>query len=86
MKQITSHIQHYLPLIGIFVAGIIGFSLFSYDRLFQSMIVVAVGVSYIIWGVIHHHIHRDLYLSVFVEYLAVAILGMTLIFTLLLRT
>jgi len=68
------------------LAGILAFSLFSYDRIFQMIVAVAVAASYVAWGIVHHAIHRDLYFSVVVEYLAVATLGLTLVFSLILRT
>ena len=41
---------------------------------------------YIFWGIIHHNIHGDLRLSVFLEYVVIAVLGMVLLFSLLFRT
>ena len=66
-KKATSHIQHYLPLIGILLAGAYGVYYFSYDRAFQAAIVIAAANGYIAWGVIHHYLHRDLHLSVIFE-------------------
>lgn len=85
MKDITHHIQHYLPLIGVLFAGFMGFNLFSYDKLFQEAIIISVGVAYIAWGVVHHYIHGDFHLSIFLEYVAIATLGVVLIITLVLR-
>jgi hypothetical protein len=85
MKKMTHHLQHYLPLIGVLCAGVLGFRLFSYDKLFQEAIVVSVGVAYIAWGIIHHYIHGDLHLSVILEYVAIATLGLVLILTLVFR-
>lgn len=86
MKNIAKHLPHYLSLIGIFVAGFIGFWYFGYDRLFQSAVAVAVAVAYVTWGIVHHAIHKDLYLSVVIEYLVVAILGLVLVFSLVIRS
>lgn len=47
---------------------------------------IAVAVAYVTWGIIHHFIHRDLYLAVVIEYLAVASLGLVIIFSLILRS
>jgi hypothetical protein len=85
MKNITKHFPHYFPLLGIFVAAIIGFSVFSYDRSFQVLISIAVAVSYVVWGIIHHYLHHDLYLEVVIEYLIVAALGLVTLFSLLFR-
>lgn len=85
MRYITRHLSHYLPLVGILAAGVLGFLSFSYDKTFQAMIAVATAVAYVVWGVVHHHLHRDLHFSVFIEYIAVAGLGVVIIFSLLFR-
>jgi len=80
------HITHYVSLIGIFVVGLLGFYFFSYDRFFQTAIVVALALSYVSWGIIHHTIHKDIYLSIVIEYITVAILGMVMALSLIYRT
>ncbi len=82
MKQLAKHLPHYLSLAGIFVVGILGFIIFTYDKGFQIAILAALAISYVVWGVVHHHIHKDLYLAVVLEYLAVAILGFVIVFSL----
>ncbi|MFC1710322.1 hypothetical protein ACFL0F_01505 [Patescibacteria group bacterium] len=86
MKKHAKQIPHYLGLMGIFAVGLIGFLLFSYDRTFQIAIVIALAVSYVIWGIVHHHIHKDLHLSVIVEYIVVAALGLVIVFSLVFST
>ena len=85
VKRASQHMQHYLPLIGILVAGVFGFMAFSYDKIFQAAIVLALAASYFAWGVIHHHLHRDLHLSVVLEYFAISALGIVIVFSLLFR-
>lgn len=85
MKKTTKHLYHYLPLFGILGAGLAGFWLFSYDRNFQVAIVVATAMGYFSWGMVHHHIHKDLHLEVVLEYLAISALGVVLILALLMR-
>lgn len=79
------HLPHYLSLIGVFIAGIFGIYIFSYDRRFQMAVVLATAAAYVAWGVVHHFLHRDLYLSVVIEYLTIAILGVVLVFSLIFR-
>lgn len=86
MKHFARHLPHYFALIGIFAAGTVAFLIFSYDRLFQAAVAVSVAVAYVVWGIVHHAIHKDLYLSVVIEYLLVALLGLVLIFSLVLRS
>ena len=85
MKSIARDLPHYMLLGGILLAGFAGLILFSYDKNFQVAIAFALGVSYVAWGIIHHHIHRDLYFEVVVEYATVALLGMIVLFSLILR-
>ena len=84
-RKASQHMQHYLPLIGILVAGAFGFIAFSYDKVFQAAIALALAASYFAWGVIHHHLHRDLHLSVILEYFAISALGIVIVFSLLFR-
>lgn len=85
MKTFLKHVPYYTPLVGIFIAGALGFALFSYDRVFQVAISIAIALSYIIWGLVHHLIHKDLYWEVVVEYLVVASLGLVILFSLIFR-
>jgi hypothetical protein len=86
MKGISKHLPHYFVLFGLLAAGILAFLLFSYDKGFQMIVATAVALSYVAWGIVHHSIHRDLYLSVVIEYLAVASLGLVIVFSLILRS
>lgn len=85
IKRFSTHLPHYLSLFGIFAVGLVGFLLFSYDRAFQIAIIVAVAISYVAWGIIHHYLHRDLHLSVVIEYIAVAIIGLVIVFSLIIN-
>lgn len=86
MQSLVKHLPHYISLIGIFVAGFIGFYFFSYDKNFQVGVVVAMSLSYISWGIIHHTIHKDICLTIVLEYVAISILGMVMALSLIFRT
>lgn len=86
MRRFTHHLRHYIPLIGILGAGIIGFVIFSYDRAYQMALTIAVAGGYVAWGIIHHHIHQDLHTSVIIEYFAIGILGIVILSSVLFRT
>jgi len=79
------HLSHYAALFGILLAGFAGLILFSYDRNFQIAVSVATVLSYVAWGVIHHFLHKDLHLETFIEYFAIATLGLIILFTLVIR-
>ncbi|HUC94984.1 MAG TPA: hypothetical protein VMR19_03230 [Candidatus Saccharimonadales bacterium] len=86
MKSITKHLSHYMALFGILLAGFAGLILFSYDKNFQIAVALALSLAYVAWGVTHHYLHKDLHIETFFEYLAVAVLGFVIIFSLVLRT
>lgn len=85
MQSLIKHFPHYISLIGILVAGLIGFYAFSYDHFFQIGIVVALSLSYISWGIIHHTLHKDICLTIVLEYVAIAILGTVMALSLIYR-
>lgn len=86
MRRFTYHLKHYLPLLGILLAGVIGFAIFSYDKSFQIVVLVAVAMGYVAWGLVHHYIHKDLYPEVIFEYVIMAFLGLVLILSVVLRS
>lgn len=85
MKSFSHHLPHYFALFGVLIVGALAFFLFSYDRLFQASVAVALAASYVSWGIVHHWLHRDLHLSVVIEYIAVAVLGLVMVFSLIFR-
>lgn len=85
MKNFAKHLTHYLTLIGILFASFAGLILFSYDKHFQLSVAVAASAAYVAWGTVHHILHKDFQFEIFLEYLAIAILGLTIIFTLIIR-
>lgn len=85
LKKISKHIAHFTPLIGILIISFIGYFTFWYDKTFQAAVVVATSISYVIWGLIHHHLHDEIHPSVIIEYVSIAtlglVIGLSLIFT-----
>ena len=86
MLHISKHLPHYVSLIAIFIAGLVGFYIFSYDKYFQIAIATALSLSYVSWGVIHHAVHKDICWTVIFEYVSVSILGLVLVLTLIFRS
>lgn len=75
MKDFTKNMSHYIPLLGIFISALLGFWLFAYDRQFQLAVSLATTISYVVWGIVHHTIHKDFCLEIFFEYLMFAAVG-----------
>ena len=82
-NYLVKTLQHYSVLVGLFGAVIIAFLVFPHDKAFQVAILIAVAISYVVWGVVHHHIHKDLYVPVLIEYILVATLGLVIVFSLI---
>lgn len=85
-KKYFKHLPHYLPLFGIFSAGILAFILFSYDKQFQVGVALSVAVGHFTWGVIHHIIHKDFNLEIVLEYFAISLLGFAAIVSVILHS
>ena len=85
MQDFIRHLPHFTLLFGILMVGFIGLIIFSYDKNFQFAIAAATSVAYVFWGIIHHLHHKDLHFETVLEYIAVAILGLTILFTLILH-
>lgn len=83
MHKFGRHIQHYFPLIGIFILTIVGFLLFPFDIAFQKGLLLAATAGYITWGIVHHYIHGDISIAVIFEYVAIAFIGCVVVFSLL---
>lgn len=83
LQKYARLLPHYLPLVGIFGAGALAFWLFSYDRQFQIGVVAAVAVSHVVWGMVHHYLMKDLSMEVVMEYVAVSLLGISVILSII---
>lgn len=85
IRKFAHHLPHYLSLFAVLGAGFLGFALFGWDKAFQASIAVAMATAYVVWGIVHHAYHEDLYPQVLVEYLVVAALGLVLVLSTLFR-
>lgn len=79
------HVIHYLILLVILDLAVAGFVLFSFDRMYQSAVVMAMGIFYVIWGAFHHYLSDDFHPKVILEYILIAFLANLVILSLLFR-
>jgi hypothetical protein len=79
-------LKHYLALGTILSLGFGLFWYFRYLREVQVVITLLMAGAYVLWGVIHHSIKKDLHWQVVVEYVAVAAVASVPIISLLLRS
>jgi len=86
ISDIKEHLGHYLILFFILAMGALIFRYFQ--RFPQAQIVSAFLTAsfFVLWGIIHHYLEGDLHLRIILEYLAVALLGFLILFSLVNRT
>lgn len=86
LDQVTrTNLLHYSVLVVMMNIAVGAFLFFSFNHTYQLIILLVTGISYILWGIIHHHLQDDLHLKVAVEYILVALLAEIIILSLLLR-
>lgn len=78
-QDIKTHILHYLALFLILGLGLLGFAVFSYNHNLQKLIILALAIFYIGWGIVHHLLEDNLNAKIVVEYTSLAALAVTLI-------
>lgn len=81
----TKDLKHYLALIAFLSAGLALFLIFNYNRQIQMGISLIMAGGYIIWGIIHHTIKRELHPKIILEYVVVAIVASVVVIFLLMR-
>ncbi len=86
MRTFFKHLPHYTTLFSILLAGFAGLILFSYDQNFQMAIAIATAVSYVAWGIVHHLVHKDLHVETVIEYMAIAGIGLIILFSLVIKS
>lgn len=84
-QETRQNLTHYTVLVLMMNLIIGAFLFFSFDRSYQLIVVLLGGFSYLLWGIIHHHLNDDLHLKVIAEYALVALLAELIIFSLILR-
>ena len=81
IEYMKDHITHYIPLVGILCIAVAGMYTYSFNADMQRYIIAAAASGYLVWGVVHHRLHDDLSLEVFLEYFFIAIIGTALAFS-----
>jgi hypothetical protein len=79
IQEFTRHITHYLSLIGLIGLGLVGLLAFHYDKVFQSAVAIGIGAGFVVWGIVHHHVYDNLHHKIVLEYIATALLGVTIL-------
>jgi hypothetical protein len=80
MKQ---SVVHFLVLIAILAVGIYTFISVRPDTTTQLFVGIVTATAYVLWGLIHHAIKKDLHLKIMVEYLLIGTIAIVLLVTML---
>ena len=84
-EEIKEHFGHYIILLFILVFGILAFLHFQRYPQAQIMSVFLTASFYVLWGIVHHYLEGDLHIRVVMEYVAVALLGFLILWTVINR-
>lgn len=79
LNMLKKHYGYYLSLLAILAVGFSSLY-FSSDRYFQLLALTTTIFFYVLWGIIHHHLHHDLTAKIVVEYVLMGALGEAIIF------
>jgi len=79
-------LKHYLSLMAILSIGFGLFWIFNFNRQIQILITGGLGVTYVIWGIIHHAIKKELHWRIVWEYIVVATVACVVVIFLLMRS
>ena len=80
-----TNIVHYMVLIAILAGGLGAFYYVSPDSTLQLTVGVVTAVAYVLWGLIHHAMQKDLHKKIVVEYILVGLIAIILLATILQR-
>ncbi len=81
MKRI--HYLHYFVLFAILGGGMWAFSFVRPNVTLQLLVGLATALAYVLWGVIHHVIQKDLHPKIVIEYMLIGAIAMVLLVTIL---
>lgn len=83
-EKIISHKHLHIIVLGVILGlSLVTFIVLNGKRDLQFLIGFVSALSYVLWGIMYHVIERDLYPRVVVEYVAVATVGLVLLYTVL---
>lgn len=74
------HVIHYSGLMVLMFLGI-GVSVVTfYNRQLQMIALLCTVVAYVLWGILHHHLHHDLSSKIVIEYVLMGAFGLVVVF------
>lgn len=76
-------IIHFSVLIAILAAGVFTFIRVRPNTTVQLFVGVVTACAYVVWGLVHHAIKKDLHQRIVVEYLLIGAIAIVLLVTML---
>ena len=74
---------HFLVLVAILASGIFTFIYVRPNTTLQLFVGIVTSIAYVIWGLIHHAVQKDLHRKIMVEYLLIGAIAIVLLVTML---
>lgn len=84
--KMSKDLKHYMGLIAFLSFGLGLFLIFNYNRQIQVGIAFLMATIYVVWGIVHHSIKKELHPRIIFEYIIVATVATVVVFFLLMRT
>jgi hypothetical protein len=81
----TQRLLHFIVLIAILAGGVAAFYYASPNGGLQFIIGIITSVAYVLWGLIHHSMRKDLHKKIVVEYVLMGLIAVILLATILQR-
>lgn len=80
MKQ---SVIHFIVLIVILFFGVLTFLCVRPNTSMQLLVGIITSVAYVLWGLIHHAVRKDLHRKIVIEYLLIGAIAIVLLVTML---
>lgn len=80
MKQ---SFMHFLVLVAMLAVGILTFIYVRPNTTLQLLVGIVTASAYVLWGLIHHAIQKDLHQKIVVEYFLIGAIAIVLLVTML---
>jgi hypothetical protein len=80
MKQ---SVTHFCVLLAILAAGVFSFIYVRPNTSLQLFVGIVTAVAYVLWGLVHHAMKKDLHQKIVVEYLLIGAIAIVLLVTML---
>ena len=75
-----NHFLYYFLLGAILISGLFLTSYFGYNRQMQMLTVTIIALLYVAMGIVHHFKDHSISLKIVLEYVAIAMLGMSIVY------